>query len=87
MAQDKTPAQVAQTATVTVQGSLKGLILLGTFGAEGAPKALIQLPGGKTESVTVGDRVDGNPVLAIETGRIAIQNRGAAQWIVQPGAG
>lgn len=50
--------------------------LIGTFGAEGAMGALLRLPSGTIERLTVGDRSAAGTVIAIEPGAIHIARAG-----------
>ncbi|MCR8550196.1 pilus assembly protein PilP [Salipiger sp. P9] len=84
MAQSQTPQNVAESATQSAKIPNRGPLLLGIFGTESAPEALIRLPGGRTETVAVGDRVQGQQVVAIDATRIALARGGAAQWLELP---
>ncbi|MDU8911251.1 amidophosphoribosyltransferase [Aestuariicoccus sp. MJ-SS9] len=85
MANENTPENVAATATVTADLPNRGPVLLGTFGTSDAPEALVRLPGGRISTVTTGDRIGGDRVIAIEDGRLAIDDRGRARWLDVPG--
>lgn len=87
MAQNTTTSQdyVADTATVTTKGvSRSELVLLGTFGSQDAPSALVRLPGGKVQTVTVGDTLNGGKVLAIATAELTLARNGTAQRLQMP---
>ncbi len=84
MAQETTPPQVARTATLNTNDLGGALILLGTFGAQSNPQALLKLRNGKTETVSRGDSVDGQTVVAIEEGRVALSRNGTAHWLNMP---
>ncbi|MCI5111032.1 MAG: amidophosphoribosyltransferase [Marivita sp.] len=84
MAQDTTPPQVAATATQTTNDLGDSVTLLGTFGSQSDPQALLKLRGGKTATVSRGDRVNGQTVVAIEDGRVALARNGTAHWIDMP---
>lgn len=85
MAQNQTPQNVAESATQSAKIPGNGPLLLGVFGSESAPEALIRLPGGKTETVAVGDSVAGQKVMAIDETRIALARGGKARWLELPG--
>ncbi|MBN9889789.1 amidophosphoribosyltransferase [Salipiger abyssi] len=85
MAQAQTPQAVAQSATTSARIPNRGPLLLGTFGKDSAPEALVRLPGGRTETVSVGDSVAGLRVVAIDTGRIALARGSKAAWLELPG--
>lgn len=70
-----TPQKVVDLATE--RATLERMALIGTFGAETSPGALLRLPGGGFEKVTVGDDVAGGTVLAIDAGRLILSRMGA----------
>ena len=84
MAQETTPPQVAATATLTTDDLGGRLTLLGTFGSHTNRQALLKLRGGKTATVSHGDRVNGQTVVAIEEGRVALARNSAADWLEMP---
>lgn len=84
MAQDTTSAAVAQAATTQSAQSLGGLILLGTFGSESRPRALVRTSGGDVVQLKIGDRIGRAPIVAIETGRLAYAKGGQTAWLEQP---
>lgn len=84
MAQETTPPQVARQATQSTNDLAGALILLGTFGPQSDPQALVKLRNGKTATVSRGDTVNRQTVVAIEEGRIALARNGTAQWLKMP---
>ena len=84
MAQDTTPTHVAQQATQTTDDLRGALILLGTFGPNDHPQALLKLRGGKIATVSRGDVVNGKTIVAIEEGRVALARNGTAHWLEMP---
>ncbi|WP_292291439.1 amidophosphoribosyltransferase [Marivita sp.] len=84
MAQNPTPPRVARQATQTTSDLGGALTLLGTFGPQDDPNALLKLRGGKTTTVSRGDRVQGQTVVAIEDGRVALARNGTAHWLEMP---
>jgi hypothetical protein len=84
MAQYTTPAQVAQEATQTTNDLGGAVTLLGTFGSQSEPHALLKLRGGKTTAVSRGDTIAGQTVVAIEEGRVALARNGIARWLAMP---
>ncbi|MBP0480954.1 amidophosphoribosyltransferase [Sagittula salina] len=84
MAQDQTPASVAKAATQTSAAPLNGLILLGTFGADKRPNALVRTSRGEVVQLKIGDRIGASPIIAIETGRLAYARNGRTTWLTQP---
>lgn len=84
MAQASTPAQVARAATQSATDFGGALTLLGTFGASDNPSAILRLRNGRTTSVSRGDSVAGQTVVAIEEGRVALSRNGTAHWLDMP---
>ena len=87
MAQNDKTGQdyVASAATTTAEGiSRSDLVLLGTFGTQNAPSALVRLPGGKVKTVSVGDRLSGATVMAIDTAELTLARNGQAQKLRMP---
>lgn len=78
-----TGAQVTAYATSTVH-QIDGLMLLGTFGAEAAPSALIQQPDGRVLRVSTGDRTDFGTIIAIDAQRVTFYGRRGNQHIEMP---
>jgi hypothetical protein len=77
-----TPAQVQKLATQEV--TLDRIALIGISGTQGAPRALIRLPRGATETVTIGDRIGGATVQAIGEDRLILSRRGARTVMQMP---
>ncbi|MFD1341403.1 amidophosphoribosyltransferase [Litorisediminicola beolgyonensis] len=86
MAQERTPAHVAATATVEADINLRDIVLLGTMGTESAPEALIRLPNGETAKVAPGSKVGNETVATIDDGRVALSRGGTAHWLEIPGS-
>lgn len=84
MAQDITPPLVAQQATRTTRDLGGAVTLLGIFGSQSDPHALLKLRGGETATVSRGDIVNGQTVVAIEEGRIALSRNGTARRLEMP---
>lgn len=84
MAQDTTPPLVAQHATRTISDLGGAVTLLGIFGSQSDLHALLKLRGGKTTTVTRGDIVNGQTIVAIEESRIAMARNGTARWLDMP---
>ncbi|EIE50926.1 amidophosphoribosyltransferase [Salipiger aestuarii] len=85
MTNPQTSRSVAQTATVTAKIPSHGVVLLGTFGSETAPRALLRLPDGQTATVQVGSRIGTRQVVAIDATRIALAANGRGTWVSVPG--
>jgi type IV pilus biogenesis protein PilP len=84
MAQETTPPLVAQQATQTTNDLGGTLTLLGTFGSQTNLQALLKLRGGTIATVSRGDLVNGQTVVAIEDGRVALARNGTAHWLEMP---
>jgi hypothetical protein len=65
-----TPPKVAQLATQAV--ALDRIALIGVFGAEKNLHAMIRLPLGNTQTVSLGDRVIGGTVVAIGLDKLVL---------------
>lgn len=61
--QEPTPPQVAEIANE--EAKLDRTALIGVFGSQSAPGALIRTGSGEIEKVALGDKVDGRTVEAI----------------------
>jgi hypothetical protein len=84
---DPTPETVARLATQAADLPRRGLALLGTFGTEAAPRALVRL--GRRDRVTVspGAPLDGGRVEAIGIGELVLVRGGVAEVLRLPEAG
>jgi len=71
---DATSQHVADIATTHTTLDLTALI--GTFGSESSPGALIRLPNGAVTRVKVGDVVKGQTVNAIDDSRVMLSRGG-----------
>ena len=77
-----TPQKVKELATQEV--SLPRTALIGIFGSEAAPGALIRNSDGTFARVTVGDRAAGGVVAAIDTARVIIAIRDTTKVLELP---
>ena len=85
MAQETaTPEAVISAATRPATGDLSGFILLGTFGSNDTPKALVRTSKGEVVTLQPGDKIGRDPVIAIEDGRLALNQKGETRWLTQP---
>ncbi|WP_299874817.1 pilus assembly protein PilP [uncultured Sulfitobacter sp.] len=75
-----TPTGVAQLATERVH--LDRVALLGIFGTQSAPAALVREADGDTARVQVGDRVAGGTVTAIGEDRVVV-SRATGQKVLR----
>lgn len=82
----KTPqTEPEKIATVAVKLPPKNaLMLIGIFGKEDAPQALIRTPSGKIEQVTKGSRIANYPVLAVTAEAVTLQVSGQARQLTLP---
>ncbi len=78
----ETPKQVAELATEQV--NLPRVALIGIFGSEADPRALIRRPNGKIDRVAVGDTAAGGIVTAIGADKVVITQRGDTKVLQLP---
>lgn len=79
-----TPTPPTVETHATEQVTLGRIALLGTFGAANAPRALVRLPRGETQSVTIGDALAGGTVAAISADRLVLSRMGTQQVLRMP---
>lgn len=79
-----TPAFVAAKATEKTRANLDALILLGTFGPPDNRAALLRLSNGRVARVSTGDVIGGDQIVAIDEGRLALNQNGTAHWLLMP---
>ena len=77
-----TPPEVEKLATQ--QARIEGTALIGIFGTPQAPHALIRLPRGETQSVSVGDSIAGATVEAIGEDLLVLSRMGSEQVLRMP---
>lgn len=77
-----TPPKVEKLATQAAR--LDRIALIGVFGKAEAPRALIRLPRGETQTVTIGDTVDGGTVEAIGMDLVVVSRRGMQSILRMP---
>lgn len=75
--QQATPQKIASIATE--QATIDRTALIGVFGNEKAPNALMREANGKIARVSTGDRVAGGTVQAIGTDRLVLNRNGRAK--------
>ncbi len=63
-------ATVARSATVTNAINLRRVNLIGVYGKPSSRRALVRLANGRYQKVSVGDRIDGGRVSAIDTSEL-----------------
>lgn len=80
--QTATPQIVEQLATQEVR--LARTALIGVFGTPAAPRALVRLPQGQTQTVKVGDSVAGGTVRAIGEDKLVLLRMGTEQILQMP---
>ncbi|MFZ7089755.1 amidophosphoribosyltransferase [Primorskyibacter sp. 2E233] len=71
---DDTPTNVQDIATTEVDLPANQPIVLGVFGKEDAPHALIRLPSGRIMNLTVGGSLGDQQVIAIAADAIVLSN-------------
>lgn len=84
---EQTNAITADAATLTGAITLRGLTLLGTFGAEGRAAALVRLPSNRIRRVETGDSLGTHRVIGIEPGRLILESQGQAHALDWPASG
>ncbi|MCP5085724.1 MAG: pilus assembly protein PilP [Rhodobacteraceae bacterium] len=82
---EETPANVAKLATQEDVLPLGELALIGTFGTEEKPGALLFLPQGRAIRAQVGDRTVAGKVVGIDQGSVTLQRRGKTVRLSMPG--
>ncbi|SEL02529.1 pilus assembly protein PilP [Roseivivax marinus] len=81
-----TPENVAKTATTHADFDRHDTMVLGVYGDENAPEALLRTPDGKVARVRKGERLGRHTIVAIDETRVALLTRGGrARWIEMPG--
>ncbi|APE43895.1 pilus assembly protein PilZ [Sulfitobacter alexandrii] len=80
--QHPTPRNVADLATT--EARLDRTALIGIFGSETAPGALVRTPNGRITRVGLGDTVAGGTVAAIGEGQLVLNVRGRAKALKLP---
>ncbi|SDF39241.1 pilus assembly protein PilZ [Sulfitobacter delicatus] len=75
MANPGTPTPKKVTDLATEKADLSRTALIGIFGSEATPGALIREGGGKISRVKVGDQVAGGVVAAIGEGALVLSSR------------
>lgn len=82
---EKTPQNVAQTATQPDALPTGGTVLLGIFGSTSAPEALVRTGGGRVKRVKSGSRVASSVVVVIDENGLLLQRGGKTQRLEIPG--
>lgn len=77
-----TPEKVETLATQAVK--LDRTALIGIFGAEQNPRALIRLPMGQTQTVAVGDQLNGGTVTAIGADQLVLSHSSGLKIMHMP---
>lgn len=80
----KTPANVADLATHSQSLDLKGLTLLGVFGPTDTLSALVRMPGGRTKTVSAGDKLGSGTVVGIDVDGLMLSQFGQTQRLALP---
>ncbi len=81
---DGTPTPPTVTQHATEQARLDRVALIGIFGNPNAPHALVRLPRGNTQKVSVGDTVARGTVAAIGTDRLVLSRTGTNETLRLP---
>lgn len=75
---------VARAATDNNAISLGKVALVGVFGTSSNRRALVRMPNGRFKKVSVGDRIDGGQVAAIDSGSLRYTRRGRTVTLQMP---
>ena len=84
MATDGTPTPQKVLDLATEPAKLKSTALIGIFGSEASPGALVRLPDGDIARVTTGDHVAGGTVAAIGADRLILSRMGSELVLTLP---
>ncbi|WP_298857245.1 type II secretion system protein N [uncultured Sulfitobacter sp.] len=79
-----TPTPAIVETHATQEAKLGRIALLGTFGSANAPRAIVRLPRGNTQTVTIGDALAGGTVAAISADRLILSRMGNEQILRMP---
>lgn len=79
-----TKASVSEQATISRAMDLARINLLGTFGSNSSPRALVRMPNGRVVSISIGDNLDGGRVASIGGGRLSYVKRGKTVTLNMP---
>ena len=82
-----TSANVAATATIENGIYLNETSLIGVFGTQGNYRALLRQRGGKYQTLTVGDTIDGWTIVAISEIEVRMQKSGKIKILKLPAEG
>ena len=77
-------ASVARSATVRNAIALNRVSLVGVFGTPSNRRALVRLPNGRYEKVSVGNRLDGGRVTSIGEAELRYQKSGRTVTLKMP---
>ena len=78
--------ETTDLATQTDRLPNSDVVLLGTFGTESAPGALLRFRSGKVQRVALGDRVPGGRIVAIDDQHLILSRNGGTQRLTIPGS-
>ena len=84
MASNGTPTPKKVSVLATQKADLSSTALIGIFGSDSTPGALIREGGGKISRVEVGDQVAGGVVSAIGQGTLVLSSRRGNQVLRLP---
>lgn len=82
--QETIPAPAENWATQPRALRLRELSLIGTAGTDTSRRALVRMPNGAIETVTVGDILRGRRVDAIEADRVLMSRNGRQSILAMP---
>ena len=76
--------KVAAAATRKGEIRLDQLVLIGVFGTEEERRAMVRHASGRIETVTMGGRVGGRRVVAIDTDAVLLQTSSGTTRLAMP---
>ena len=76
-----TPVKVAEAATTQNALPASGSILLGVFGPEANLQALVRFSSGRTKRMSVGGRISGNRIVAIDRNGVILEKGNETQHL------
>ncbi|MQY41139.1 hypothetical protein GG681_00645 [Epibacterium sp. SM1969] len=82
----KTSTRVARTATQADALPTQGMVLIGIFGSESAPEALLRFPSGRLRRVKPGSRLSAGVIEAIDSSSLILSKNGQNKRLKIPGS-
>lgn len=83
--EDQTPQNVAETATRRNALPAGGTVLIGIYGDQNAPEALVRTGSGRIRRIQIGSKVAAARVVAIDANGLVLERGGKTQRLAIPG--